>query len=225
MGAHQLMSSPGRSTDPAGYSDVLRDSFARLYDRSRDSWTREPAMQHVVQLLISALGDPPGRVLDVGAGRGRDTEELLAAGHRVTAVDLVRLPEWNNIAERWGERATFRTGDVRSLPEGDRGFDGVLDNGVLHHQRPEDYAAYLAALRRRLSPDGLLALSLFVRGERENEGVLHRDEDGRFSREFTDEEARELLAAGGFRIVSAARVQRRRPEWAYLLILAQPTEE
>lgn len=218
-------SPPPGSTSPE-YRRVLQNSFQSLYDSGRDSWTEEPAMRHTSPLLTAAL-PPASRVLDVGAGRGRDTEELLATGHRVVAVDLVRLPEWEEIVQRWGSRVRFIEGDVRRVPEGD--FDGVLDNGVLHHQLPQEYPDYLRALRQRLRPGGLLALSLFVRagqdGRDAEEGVLHDASDGRLSREFTPAEAETMLSTAGFDTVTTRRVPRGRPEWAYLLVLARRREE
>ncbi|GAA0479526.1 class I SAM-dependent methyltransferase [Streptomyces stramineus] len=208
--------------DTPGYQETLQRSFKALYDSGRDSWTTEEAMQHLVPLLHDGLGEP-GRVLEVGVGRGRDTETLLGLGHRVVAVDLVRLPEWDEVAARWSEQVRFVAGDVRDLADDER-FDAVLDNGVLHHQLPQDYPAYLATLRRQLRPGGLLAVSLFARAEEESEGKLHEAHDGRLSREFTAEEADTLLAESGFAVVSTRRVQRGRPDWTYLLVLARSQE-
>jgi len=66
----------------AGY-DALRDaSFRASYDDARDLWSDEPAMQPAVDRLLARL--PQGaRTLDIGAGRGRDSVKLLAAGHHV----------------------------------------------------------------------------------------------------------------------------------------------
>ncbi|MEV4439386.1 class I SAM-dependent methyltransferase [Streptomyces sp. NPDC049577] len=224
-------SAPGTppAADATGATDdyraVLHRSFETLYDSGRDSWTGEPAMRHLVELLGTRI-EPGSHVLDIGAGRLRDTEVLLTAGHRVTAVDLVRLPEWERAAARWGERVRFAAGDVRELAEGGAldVFDAVLDNGVLHHQLPEDHPGYLAALHGRLRPGGLLAVSLFARAETDTEGVLHTAGDGRLSREFTTAEAEAMLADAGFAVIAQRRVPRERPEWTYLLVLARRGE-
>jgi SAM-dependent methyltransferase len=203
----------------AGYGAVLGRAFSRRYEQGRDSWTEEPAMRRVVDVLLAELPSTASRVLDVGAGRGRDTEALLLAGHQVTAVDLVAFAEWEELAVRHGARLRVLSGDVRDLELG-RDFDAVLDNGCLHHQHPHDYAAYLRILRGALRPGGVLVVSLFLLPSDVAEGVLHVEDDGRLAREFTDREAVELLEANGFALTGALRIPRRTGR-AYLVVVAR----
>jgi cyclopropane fatty-acyl-phospholipid synthase-like methyltransferase len=149
---------------------------------------------------------------------------LLGAGHRVTAVDLVRPGEWDRVGGRWGDRVRFAVGDARDL-SADAEYDAVLDNGSFHHQLPEDYPDYLGALRRSLRPGGLFAISLFAQPEQETEGSLLVLEDGRFSRIFTRDESRALLAANGFAVTATRRIERDMHGWAYLLVLARSTRD
>ncbi|MEV5374613.1 class I SAM-dependent methyltransferase [Streptomyces nondiastaticus] len=207
-------------TSTAGpYREVLREAFVRRYEDGADSWSEEPAMRELVPLLCGELA-AGSSVIDIGAGRGRDAELLLAAGHRVTAVDLVRLPDWDALARRYGAAVSFEAGDFADMAAG-RTYDAAVDNGVLHHQDPADYARYLANVRRRLRPGGLLAVSLFTTAEELAEGVLNRAEDGRLSRWFTEREARELLAGAGFSVIAVRTVRRELPGLAYLLVLAR----
>ncbi|MFI9203979.1 SAM-dependent methyltransferase [Streptomyces sp. NPDC053048] len=228
-----------------GYREVLRESFSRRYEDGADSWSEEPAMRLLVPMLTAELA-PGSHVIDIGAGRGRDAEALLAAGHRVTVVDLVRLPDWDALAERWGDRVEFVVGNFtesgaeagsergqgpesepKSEPEPGEGpavFDAAVDNGVLHHQDPADYPAYLAGVRRRLRPGGLLAISLFTTAEELAEGVLNRADDGRLSRWFNEQEAAELLSGAGFAVTTTRLVRRELPGLAYLLVLARRVE-
>jgi cyclopropane fatty-acyl-phospholipid synthase-like methyltransferase len=205
------------------YLAVMKQSFDTAYRTSGDLWTGEPAMRHLVALLTDRLA-PDSHVLDVGAGRLRDTGILLDAGLRVTAVDLVRQQEWDRAGERWGDRVRFRVCDARDL-SADAEYDAVLDNGSLHHQLPEDYPAYLGALRRSLKPGGLFAVSLFAQPEQETEGTLIVLEDGRLSRIFTPDESRALLAENGFAVTTTRRVERDLHGWAYLLVLARSTRD
>ncbi|MCF3100350.1 class I SAM-dependent methyltransferase [Streptomyces roseoverticillatus] len=205
------------STDP--YREVLREAFVRRYEEGADSWSEEPAMRELVPLLCTELA-AGSSVIDIGAGRGRDAELLLAAGHRVTAVDLVRLPDWDAMARRYGAAVSFEVGNFADMA-GDPVYDAAVDNGVLHHQDPADYARYLANVRRRLRPGGLLAVSLFTTAEGLAEGVLHRAEDGRLSRWFSEREAAELLAGAGFTVTAVRTVRRELPGLAYLLVLAR----
>ncbi|OIJ92342.1 class I SAM-dependent methyltransferase [Streptomyces monashensis] len=209
----------------APYDDILHAAFERRYREGEDSWSREPAMRRLVPLLLERLARPGGHVLDIGAGRGPDTVELLAAGHRVTATDLLRLPEWDAIEHRWGERVAFLRGDITELPLPPARFDAAVDNGVLHHQDPARYPAYLAAVRRTLRPGGLLALSLFSTVEERPDGVVNRADDGRISRWFTAHETRQLLGEAHFETLALERIPRRLEGLAYLLVVAAATDE
>ncbi len=78
---------------------------------------------------LAAAAAPPGgqaRVLDLGAGIGRVTLDLAAAGHSVTAVDLSpALCE--ELALRAGELPVRAVaGDMRRLALDERGFDLCL---------------------------------------------------------------------------------------------------
>lgn len=208
-----------RSSQSDGYVQLMGREFQRRYDVGRDVWTGEPAMAHLVPLLKDRLA-PHSLVLDVGAGRGRDAEVLLALGHRVVAVDLVELPEWREITARWGDRVAYHVGDITDVPLAP-GFHAVVDNGVLHHQQPDAYGRYLGRLRDLLAPGGLLAISLFTDVEQGEAGELHRDDSGRLSRSFTDAEADALLSGSGFTVVARCRVPRGLPGRAYQLLIAQ----
>ncbi len=205
------------------YLAVMKESFDSAYRTRGDLWTGEPAMRHLVGLLTGRLA-PDSHVLDVGAGRLRDTEVLLDGGHRVTAVDLVRQQEWDRVGEQWGDRVRFHVGDARDL-SADAEYDAILDNGSLHHQLPKDYPDYLGALRRSVKPGGLFAVSLFAQAEQETRGSLLVLEDGRFSRLFTPDESRALLAENGFAVTATRRVERDMHDWAYLLVLARSTQD
>ncbi|MEV4443262.1 hypothetical protein AB0K09_30525, partial [Streptomyces sp. NPDC049577] len=89
------------------------------------------------------------------------------------------------------------------------------------HQQPEDYPAYLRALQRMMRPSGVFAISLFASPESASEGTLREVPNGRLARYFTPVEAEAMLGEAGFSVFATRRVQRERPDWAYLLLLAR----
>lgn len=110
----------------------------------------------VADLLPSA----PSRVLDVGAGSGRDAAWLAEMGHEVLAAE---------------PSSTFRAEGARLHPDPaiswiddqlpDLGrvsgpFDVILLSAVWQHVLPEDRAAAFARLTGILAPGGLLLISL-----------------------------------------------------------------
>jgi SAM-dependent methyltransferase len=201
----------------ADYGSVLAASFRSAYDAGQDWWSDDPARREVVPLLLAELTDTPADVLDVGTGRGRDAATLLAAGHRVTGLDLVEAAEWRELRDRYPDHARFVAGDVRGggLPD----VDAVLDNGCLQHQQPHDYRRLLRAFRQALRPGGVLVLSLFLTAE--PIGRLHLADDGRHAREFTYDEAVTLLAQAGFTVTRTRRIERAAGQ-AYLALVARP---
>ncbi len=199
--------------DPAGYVPRMRSAYEDRYGRGRDSWTREEAMRAAAPILAEHLAGRPGaRVLDVGAGRGRDSALLLERGFRVTGLDLVATAEWAELARRYGERVRFEATAFLSFAA-DAPFDGVLDNGCFHHQHPDDYATYLAKIVSLLAPEGVVTLSVFLCPQ--PTGSLELAPDGGLYRYFAPPELHALCAGAGLALVGQTEVPRRIEDWVY----------
>ncbi len=107
-----------------------------------------------------ALGLPPGgRVLDVGTGPGFVAIEvarlLQETGGEVVGMDLSRA--MLSIAAENASRAglgllTWREGDAKAMPFGEREFDLVISNDSLHHW--DDPLQVLNEMARVLKQDG-----------------------------------------------------------------------
>jgi cyclopropane fatty-acyl-phospholipid synthase-like methyltransferase len=178
-----------------GYGELMSDAFHERYETGRDSWTAEEAMTTPVRVLKAEL--PAGHVLDVGAGKGRDVECLLAAGYRVTGLDLHEPVEWSALRSAWADRVTLARSSL--LAWTGTPVDAVLDNGCFHHQHPDDYATYLAKVHACLAPGGVLVISVFTpyRKERRH-GYYTQIDAGRLNRYFTQRELATMLAKSGF---------------------------
>ncbi|MFZ1086275.1 MAG: methyltransferase domain-containing protein [Terracidiphilus sp.] len=99
--------------------------------------------------VLEWLNAQPGEsILDLGCGDGHLTQRLLAAGARVTGIDL--SPEMVDAARARGVDA--REGKAESLPFADQSFHAVFSNAALHWVR--DQEAMMAEVRRVLSPGG-----------------------------------------------------------------------
>jgi SAM-dependent methyltransferase len=138
-------------------------------------------------LLARHLGPAPQAVLDVGCGTGHLAGELLAAGHRVTALD--RLPEALGAARNRG--LGLLRADAGRLPLRGGAFDAVTLLDVLEHV---DDAATLAELRRVVRPGGLLVLTVPAAPWLWS----HRDAAAGHLRRYTRGSLEKTLAAGGF---------------------------
>jgi SAM-dependent methyltransferase len=118
------------------------------------------------------LPSPPGRALDIGAGRGIASYALAADGWQVTALEPDPSPLVGSgairalasesgkpieVVEQWGE----------TLPFASATFDTVLCRQVLHHAR--DLKQLCAEIGRVLKPDGIMLAT--------REHVISRRED------------------------------------------------
>ena len=106
------------------------------------------------RFLVSRLPADGGHVLDVAAGTGLVSSELLRRGFRVTALD--QSPEMLTLARaRLDDRAEIVEASAESLPFEDASFDHLTVTYLLRYV--EDPGATLAELARVVRPGGLVA--------------------------------------------------------------------
>ncbi|MCA1242676.1 class I SAM-dependent methyltransferase [Stappia stellulata] len=204
---------------PERYRRRLRTAYETLYGRAADIWSDEAAMARVGHQFAAWIGEPPKRILDVGAGRGRDARLYASLGHDVTAVDL--MPLRDDVTEQ-ATRGNLRfvQCDIRDLTC-NNGFDVICDNGCYHHEHPAEAADYLAHLARLLrGRSGRLCIAVFA--AKQQKGDLAPMPDGRFRRAYTADELTAELAAAGFRTDAHRKFVRHRPDLAYLAMTAIP---
>lgn len=134
------------------------------FDKQIDSWReyqqtpwgriRYAVIAHTLTREVERLGGGPLRILDVGAGDGRDTLPLAEAGHDVTIIEP--SPRLRELAAATPARTVVDGGldDLETLDLGE--FDLVLCHFVLQYRPPD--AGDLARLLDRVRPGGLLSL-------------------------------------------------------------------
>ena len=110
---------------------------------------------------ITRLGDPAGlRILEVGAGTGRDAVALARAGAEVLTLDYVAgsLHLTAQAAAGAGVTVSPVCGDGTAAPFADGTFDVVFHQGLLEHFR--DTAPLLGDNARLLKPGGHLIVDV-----------------------------------------------------------------
>ncbi|PWK85699.1 methyltransferase family protein [Lentzea atacamensis] len=114
------------------------------------------AARRIVLPWVLGQVRPAGSLLEIGAGSGAMSAELLARHGDLTAVVTDFDPRMVESAQRvlapFGARATARQADATALPFEDGRFDAVLSCGMLHHVG--DWRAALAEVVRVLRPGG-----------------------------------------------------------------------
>jgi ubiquinone/menaquinone biosynthesis C-methylase UbiE len=126
---------------------------ADAYDRGRPSYPREAA--------VWLTSDQPLAVLELGAGTGKLTEQLVALGHDVHATEpdpqMLALLEKNHP----GVRVSQATAE--EIPAGDSTYDVVVSAQAFHWF---DHDRALPEISRVLKPRGRLSLVWNQRDER-----------------------------------------------------------
>lgn len=102
------------------------------------------------------------RVLEVGAGTGRDSFPLIEQGADVFQLDysINSLTIMKRIAAEAQMRSFILGGDTFCLPFQDGTFDVVFHQGLLEHFRKPEARALLAENIRVLKPGGLLLVDV-----------------------------------------------------------------
>lgn len=128
-------------------------SVADAYERARPGYP-----DAAVRWLV---GDEPCVVVDVGAGTGKLTRQLVAAGHDVVAVEP--LPEMLAQLRRVAPSARALEGSAEAIPLDDASADVVTAAQAFHWF---DHAVALPEMARVLRTDGVLGLVWNMRDER-----------------------------------------------------------
>jgi ubiquinone/menaquinone biosynthesis C-methylase UbiE len=134
--------------------DDWPERYDQWFETPIGSLVREYESGLLLEMARPARGD---RILDVGCGTGIFTLDLLAAGARVTGLELSRP-----MLRRAGERArglpfSMVQGDMRSLPFADRSFDKAVS--VTAIEFVEDARAAVAELFRVTRPGGWIVVA------------------------------------------------------------------
>src|SRR5947209_3444725 len=152
-----------------GRVEEIKDANARYHYVAAADYDRKWGISYggagralVVAKLEKALGRRQprfGRALEIGAGTGYFTLNLLRAGviGEAVATDISQgmLDELSVSARRLGVEVDTRRCEAAALPFDDASFDLVFGHAVLHHL--PDLDAAFAELRRVLRPGGAIA--------------------------------------------------------------------
>lgn len=174
---------------------------ARFYqDNAKDIAGRYESVESPVAKYFPLAFVPGGRVLDIGAGSGRDLAHLLSSGYDAYGIeptDGLRTAALSAHPELL-DRLQAASLPAPGLPFGG-GFDGILCSAVLMHVPDHELFDAALAMRALLKQRGRVLLSLpLSRGE----GLVEqRDANGRLFEGYTAEEIQLLFERLGFRCV------------------------
>jgi ubiquinone/menaquinone biosynthesis C-methylase UbiE len=153
-------------------ADEIRDVNTRYHDVAAESYDakwgidfgdigRQQVLGKLRKLLGAELDSGYDRSLEIGAGTGYFTLNMLQAGvvREATCTDISpgMLATLSSNAERLGLTVRAARADAESLPFADQSFDLVLGHAVLHHL-PNLRRAF-AEFHRVLRPGGRIVFA------------------------------------------------------------------
>ena len=155
------------------------ETAVEFYDRDADKIGER--YTHVrfedVQRKILAYLPPHGsKILDVGAGSGRDAYALAQRGFAVTAVEpAAGLRRWAQHSANLGfvEWIDDRLPELEKLRSRNFRYDFILCSAVLMHLPPSQLHSSMTSLREMLVPGGILAISVRNRIDSDPSGVFY----------------------------------------------------
>ncbi|WP_455185532.1 class I SAM-dependent methyltransferase [Azospirillum palustre] len=124
-----------------------------------ESITFDEVHREVMHLFPS----PPARVLDVGAGSGRDAAALAAIGHKVVAVeptDALRQEGQRLHGGKPIEWVADHLPDLQQLHRRKDRFDLILLTAVWMHLDSHERRTAMKSLAGLLNPNGRISMSL-----------------------------------------------------------------
>lgn len=178
-------------------------STLEYYDRNaaRVAGRHRAAVAGISQHFPEAFPCPGQRILDVGAGSGRDTAALLTLGQDAYGTE----PSAGMRAEAVAAFPHLRDRlfpHALPLPEGavaEKSYEGILCSAVLMHVPPEQLFDAVFSFRRVLKDRGRLLLS--VPEERPGLDTEERDADGRLFHPLPARQLTLLLGGLGFKLL------------------------
>lgn len=140
-------------TSAVAWYDAHADEIADGYE----GLDADVVHRELFQLL---RGSPPLRVLDVGAGTGRDATALAALGHRVTAVEpSIRMLKLAR-ALHPDAHVDWTSGSLPALTDQRGPFDLIVASAVWMHVPPDERAAAFRRLTQLVERTGRIYMTL-----------------------------------------------------------------
>lgn len=144
---------------------------------------------------------PKGKVLEVGAGGGRDAQKLISLGYDYVGTDISEgLLE---VARENNPGATFLAKSVYDLDFPEDSFDGFWASAVLLHVPKDSINLALQNIKKVIKADGIGFISM---KQGEDELLLEEDRgvEGKFKRLFVFyslDEFNKVLVDSGFEVL------------------------
>lgn len=185
---------------PATHAQDLKRTYSQVakgYEqRNADNLDTESLQKFVKKIQKG------GKILDLGAGNGRDSQWLADRGFEVTMFDL--SPDMLKIAQQKVPTAKVVQGDMTEMEFAADSFEGVWASASILHVTKQEAQAVIKKVFKMLKDNGQF-YCLLKKGEGEFE--LEEDKYGqpmkRFFAFYSQDEVEDMIKAAGFTILDS----------------------
>jgi ubiquinone/menaquinone biosynthesis C-methylase UbiE len=139
-----------------------KSNWEEFWDQKKDIEEVYSNSDRVSRNLMAVVDLRDKKILEVGAGTGRDSFPMLEQGGRIFQLDysINSLTIMKRIADEQSLDVSIVGGDTFQLPFPDETFDVVFHQGLLEHFRPVQALSLLRENVRVLKRGGLLLVDV-----------------------------------------------------------------
>jgi len=180
------------------------DNNARLWTSSHGGYEKESWWKDQMKIFHNYL--PKGRVLEIGAGAGKDAESLINLGYDYVGTDASK--ELLKIAKERNPNAVFLNKSVQELDLTLGEFDGFWASAVLLHIPKDEMVDALKCISLVLKDGGIGFITM-----KEGRGEEVDEKTGRHYSYFQKEEFEDLLNLANFEVLEGGIIDREGEKW------------
>lgn len=151
-----------RFVDNSHYTKAFGYQWLQHAKTQYDSFTRMPVSENRIRIETKWLEETPGeRILEVGSGSGRFTEQLLKKKAFIVSFDASIAVEANYASHGANPNVLIVQADIRNLPFPKGSFDKMVCIGVLQHTpNPKET---IGLITHMVKPGGSCVMDIYRR--------------------------------------------------------------
>lgn len=131
-----------------------------IYKKSECYWGLNPN-GNLVQFLSLI---PKGKILDIGAGEGRNALFLAKHGFKVLCLDVseVASEKCKKLAEKLGVSIDYKIGDIQDFSSASCKFSCIICSAALPFMKKSEAKEVIEKMKEWLVPKGIILVSVFT---------------------------------------------------------------
>jgi tellurite methyltransferase len=137
----------------------VADYYNKFYSEDEEAFSREPLP--LVKILVEHL--QTGKILEIGAGGGRNALFLASQGYEVHAMDISTLAV-ERLTQQAREKGINLDAVASDIVEEELkdDYDAIICTSMLHHLAKEDAETVIKKMQKHTKPQGFNLITAFT---------------------------------------------------------------